>query len=316
MESFIASFENPANINSQFRAAMESKPQNYYEKNKDYDLSQYISPYFVNPFQKEMLKHVLGNQNINEMMTLNTLIYAGIINSGCPPRENGELVESYVDPLTGKTQCTRPNMWGQQISKAAMDKKCPPLHNPYAIEKYIDHLGQAQCRQPVRIGATQCPPPPIRDENGRIIDTQFTKTKHVTLPDGVGICVDEDTILSPGFASSSILSSNNPLVSSKFNNYINIFSEVGMDANRVKSLNKLLKSADLSNFQDKVLNNPKLYWMEKIVKNINNKEDMNIANLALYEAYGGAKNIKGGAKRRKNRRKSKKNKRKSKKNRH
>jgi len=191
-------------------------------QSKLHDLTGYITPYMVNVPQRRLLSYLVGKDTINEMEAYNTLVYSGIIPNTCPPGK-----ETYLDAMSGRPQCRdkirKVVVFGENIT-------CPERNkNPYAIEKYIDYDGQAKCRIPVLHGKFTCPP------KSRNIDDMM-RTKHVTLPDGTGICIrpqidiDRET-----FVPHNLIYPVS--VFDKMNKFINLYEQQSLDGPTIRSLN-------------------------------------------------------------------------------
>lgn len=280
---FLIRGENPAIVDGQIRKALNGRADDLHAFARNNDISEFVSPYYVNPYQKEMLKHVLGTKNINDMVIFNTLIHTGILNNDCPTSADMSATEKIFDPITGRAQCIRPQRMNAVIDS---NKFCPNDSNPFATERFVDMYGVSQCREPVLRGEFNCPPPGM----DRVLDTH-----HVTLPDGTGICVQPPSLKSPSLLPNSLISLGmndntleQKLMYEKINNYINIFNDMPMNKKILVSLSNLLKNNNLLEFKSRLQTDPNFHFASRLLKNIHCDDDMRIANLALYEKYSGS----------------------------
>lgn len=333
MEFLLNYGEPKSEIDRKINRAMRAKPENLYKKYHEYNMSNLISPYYVNPYQRRMLEDIIGSQNIKDIEMLNALVYAGILNVDCPPHGYPEYSEKYIDPVTAKIQCRRPQSnkkiasamdeLGENYPRPALPGKefrCPmPGDNPFAFEAYVDDMGHARCRPPVVRGDFSCPKGEIRDNADRMGLYEMGENK--TLHDGTGICTEYDTLRSPGMYPDSVVPGVDDAymvygttMYEKIKNYVNMFDDVGMNINMINDLNHVLKSSKyVADFRDKIAKRPSLVPLFGIIKNINTDDDLRIANTALYEllktdhpehirnnniTYGGFMGMQGGAKRR------------------
>jgi hypothetical protein len=293
MELMLRESESQGDVNKKINNALNAKYDNLYNEYKHYDLSNLIAPYYVNPYQRQMLKDIIGTKNVEDIEMLNSLVYAGIINVNCPPIGNPELSEKYVDPVSGKVQCRRKtNVDWDKLKNTVPNpqKTCPPPDNPLAIEKYINSLNEVDCRMPVIRGQFNCPPSTIIDNN-RNIQNNSTYMEHMTLSDGTGTCTEPYNINSPGLYPNDIvkLPAEQQLfygknMYEKIQNYMGIFDDIGLNVNLIEPLNKLIKESPyLGDFRANFLKKPSLEPLYSIIPHVNTDDDLRILNTSLYE---------------------------------
>jgi hypothetical protein len=287
--SFYSSFEKESEVNKKINDALYAKPEFYSEKKfEKQNLTKFISPYYVNTYQKEMLSNLIGKNNISKIEEFNALVYSGIINPNC-----GFNKEKYIDSITGNIQC-RPKQ------KNIASHLCPGTKskNPFEIEPYIDYYGNQKCRKPVRTGLFECPPRDTYDNKGMKIIDNSSKIKHVTLPDGVGICVDESKINGVNLMPTEIIDD-----SQRINKYISLFQSMNLAGDNIKLLTEILSSPGLIESKNILLEDPNYAMFGNILRNVFTLEDQKNANLAFNQflgMYGGSLSISlGGSKRRK-----------------
>jgi len=336
MEFLLEPYESRSVINDRVKNALRARPDNLYKKHDEYNLTKFISPYYVNPWQKQMLQDVIGKKNVSDIDMLNALVYSGILNIDCPPRGFPGYSEKYIDPVTGKVQCRTP-MHGTRNDKRVKTAKalhktgfnsCPkPGDSPFAFEAYVDDMGHPRCRVPAVRGMFNCAQPPITD--GRSSFGQYDMTKSDTLADGTGVCLSPDTITSASAYPSSVVPGQHDdtfmlyggTMYEKLNNYAHMFEDVNLNMDSIKNLNNVLKNSRyVSDFRSKIAKQPSLAALEPVIRNINTDDDLRIANTALYEllktkhpeyvkkhnvTYGGFMGLRGGTKRRSKRRSKK-----------
>ena len=334
MEFLLNYGEPKSEIDRKIKRALRAKPEDLHKKHSEYNMSNLISPYYVNPYQKRMLQDIIGTKNVKDIEMLNALVYAGILNVDCPPRGYNEYSEKYIDPITGKIQCRRPQS-SKKIASAqeelelkyprpalpGKEFRCPmPGDSPFAFEAYVDDMGHPKCRPPVVRGDFSCPKGEVRDNVDHM--GLYEMGEHKTLHDGTGICTEYDTLRSPGMYPDSVVPGVNDAymvygttMYEKIKNYVNMFDDLGMNVNMINDLNSVLKSSKyVGDFRDKIVKKPSLAPLFGIIKNINTDDDLRIANTALYElmksthsdymkqhnvTYGGFMGMTGGAKTRK-----------------
>lgn len=237
------------------------------------NLTDLVSPYMADPIQKNLLSYILGRKNVNEIEMLNALVYSGIINTKCPPPGEEHKTEEYVNILTGKTECREPIPQRQAVDDANL--KCPtPTEDPYAIEKYIDFFGVAKCRRPVLSGAFTCPPP-----------NDPKKTMHVTLANGVGVCVED-----PRFKKNKnkfILPTNLVYpdeVNARIVEFLKMYVDNRFTAEQVHRLASLFRNAKTLGDLKRGLSGDAYYEeIVGIVSNMKSEEDIGIAKSALLQ---------------------------------
>ena len=301
--NFLLNYGEPkTEVDRKIRKAINVKNENLYKKHQEYDLSSLISPYYVNPYQRQMLKDIIGTKNVKDMEMLNALVHAGILNTECPPHGHHAYSEKYIDPVTGTIQCRRPvshnrlNYGKDQIKlqyprpskKDDKDFSCPqPKDSPFAFEAYIDDMGQPRCRPPVVRGEFSGAPGTVSDGK----DTMYLPemNKHQTLYDGTGIMTEPSTMRSPSMYPNTVVPMQDTYVwhgdmYEKVNNYMNMFDNLQLNVDSIKDLNKLLKKSKyVKDFRDKFAKKSGSAELYEVVKNINTDDDLRIANTALYE---------------------------------
>lgn len=287
------SFEAESEVNKKINDALKANPDPLEKNIEKKNLMKFITPYYSNRYQKEMLSHILGKNNISKIEEFNALVYSGLINPRCSKSS-----EKYIDAITGKVQC-RTKLDPMKRPTHA----CPTVNDsPFNIEPYVDAFGNPKCRKPVRIGEFACPPKDIYDYKGiKILDNSM-RTKHVTLPDGTGMCVNEPSLSSASLMPTGIIDTD----LMKMKNYMSIFNNLNLSQGNVKVLADLLKSPGLIESRNVLLEDPQYAIFNNLMRNIFTSDDQRIANIALYQYVGG---MNGGRLRH---RKSKKSKRRSK----
>lgn len=287
--------EPESRVKNQINKALYTKTDNMFEKQgNDQNLTDFIAPYYINPFQRTMLSDLIGKKNVSDIEMFNALVYSNILQTRC-----GDNEENYLDPVTGKVQCRRKQELTDKQKKEWKSFKCPegdensPDYNPFAIEKYIDMFGQMKCRTPVLRGNNSCPPGSVRvpgANDGSNVDTYATLTNSTGLYDGTGVCLPEYDVNSPSLYPNDIIgiSGNRHLygnnVAEKIKNYVNIFNDIGLNYGMIKDLNKILKTSKYTaDFRDKIIQQPSLVPLQFITQHINTDNDLKIANTALYE---------------------------------
>lgn len=245
---------------------------------KENDISDLVSPYMYDPVQKNLLNHILGTRNANDMVALNTLTYSGIINTSCPPPGEPDRTEEYINLLTGKKECREPVPDRQPLDDASRNLTCPqPGGDPLAIEKYIDYWGKAHCSRPVLSGSFSCPP---RSDPG--------KTKRIALKNGVGICVEDPklqsnkdkvlmptTLVFPDKVNANLVKFLGIYNNNRFKtDMVNYLSQLFKSYPRLKDLQVVVGSEGLSGM-------PEFTQIKMVVDAMNKDEDIGIAHSAL-----------------------------------
>lgn len=287
--------EPESRVKGQINKALHSKSDNMFQQyGQDQVLTDFIAPYYINPFQRTMLSNIIGKKNVSDIEMFNALVYSNVIKTRC-----GDNEDNYLDPVTGKIQCRRKQKFTEKQTKMWNEFQCPqgnkddPNYNPFAIEKYMDNFGQMKCRTPVLRGNNTCPPGTTRipgPPDGSSTDTYATLTDSVGLYNGTGVCVPEYTMNSPGMYPYDIIGlDNHPYlhgqdVYEKVKNYVNMFEGVGLNYGMIKDLNKILKNSKYTaDFRDKIIKQPSLIPLQFISQHINTDDDLQIANTALFE---------------------------------
>lgn len=281
--------EPESRVKGQINKALYAKKDNMFQQyGQDQNLTDFIAPYYINPFQRTMLSDLIGKKNVNDIEMFNALVYSNIIQTRC-----GENEDNYLDPITGKVQCRRKPKLNNKQRDMWDNFNCPQPDNPFAIEKYMDSFGQMKCRTPVLRGDNSCPPGSIRvpgPQDGSSTNTYATLTNSVGLYDGTGVCIPSYTTDSAGMYPYDIIGlENHPYlhgkdVYDKIKNYVNMFESVGLNFGMIKDLNKILKNSKYTaDFRDKIIKQPTLAPLQFITQHINTDDDMKIANTALYE---------------------------------
>lgn len=160
----------------------------------EYEHVDLVRPYMVNPMQANLLAKIIGTKGVDEMRHKAALVYSGILNNDCNSRE-----EAYIHPITGKRQCrvsARPVLQYNGVTQCPEKVGEKIVGDPFAIEHYVDAFGTGRCRRPVLQGAFTCPFNMASSaflegdlDKAKAFDIRFTK--HITLPDGTGLCVQE-----------------------------------------------------------------------------------------------------------------------------
>jgi hypothetical protein len=247
----------------------------YLEQN---NLTEYVTPYMSDPVQNHLLKFILGTKNVDEIAMLNALVYSGIINNSCPLPNEPNKTDVYINPVTGKNECREPIPERQQISGVS---QCPNkdgdgnvIGDPYAVEKYINYYGEAECRRPVISGEFSCPQ-----------SNDPKKTKHITLKNNVGICIEdpklmktEDKVLIPA----NLVYPDD--VNTKLSHFMRICLMNNFTINSVKRISKILKNSNsTSDLSMGLSGDPHYEAIMAIVNNIKSNEDISIAKTAMFE---------------------------------
>ena len=238
------------------------------------NLTDLVSPYMADPVQKSILSYILGRKNVNEMEMLNALVYSGIINTKCPPPGEEHKTEEYINVLTGKTECRDPIPPREAVTDANI--KCPQSDgDPYALEKYIDFFGQAKCRRPVLSGAFTCPP----------AGGDPKKTMHVTLANGVGVCVEDSRFKKD---STKFVLPTHLVYPDEINvrvvEFLKLYVDNRFTSEQVHRLAALFRNAKTLGDLKKGLSGDAYYEeVVAIVSNMKSDDDIGIAKSALME---------------------------------
>lgn len=278
-------------VKGQINKALNVKSDNFFQHfGQDQDLRNFLAPYYINPFQRQMLSDLIGKKNVADIEMFNALVYSNILKTRCDENE-----ENYIDPVTGKIQCRRKQNLSASQKDAWEKLNCPPEDNPFAFEKYLDAFGQVKCRRPVLRGQMSCPPGTIKTKgprDGTNLETYAELTNSVGMYDGTGVCIPDYNINSPDMYPYDIIGLNNhpylhgKNVNEKIKNYVNMFDSVGLNYQMIKDLNKILKeSRYTADFRDKLLKQPNLVPLQFISQHIVSDDDIKIANTALYETF-------------------------------
>jgi hypothetical protein len=253
-----------------YNKAKEANKTNYKTRNLERNIMDLVPPYEVNPAQRRLLTHILGVKNVDEIEMFNTLVHANLINTSCPPLNEPLKSETYVDPVTGRSQCRYPIPYRKIYE--GHDLICPDSSDPFATEKYIDSQGKVTCRRPVIRGAFFCPEPGAPE-----------KTRSVVMADGTGICLSEETasnsaklfptqVIYPGATSDRITL------------FESIFAEMNLNPTLVARVNSLLKSNDcLKDLKSSIEKDSSLGWLQGAISKMNSDKDIKICNAALYK---------------------------------
>lgn len=330
MESLIENYVPGYAVKHQVDKALKSKPDNFYEKyGKPYDISNLVSPYYVNQHQRQMLTDIIGKSNVDDIEMMNALVYSGVINAECPPRGDPTKSQMYADPVTGRVQCRRPmpsdpTAWNWQYTNADGTKQdfdpsisCPSENgNPLATEKYIDAYGRTKCRVPVIRGDFSCPSGSIRTRDPNMQAYLGSHTQGVTLSDGTGVCVEPENISSSGLYPTGLVNQSYAMlygdsVYDRMKGYVNYLDDVGGNVDMLMQLGRVVRESTYADdFASKISRDPMLSVMMPIANSIKNPEDLKVFSAALYEhlkekhprSVGGmtySKFMKGGAKKNK-----------------
>lgn len=263
-------------INKIERDAIKKKQEAVDEYLAQNNLTDLVSPYITDPVQKNLISHIIGSKNTDDMARVSALAYSGIINTTCPPPGEPWKTELYTNPLTGKTECRSPIPKRVLKDPKLADFTCPRLNDdPNAIQKYIDYYGQPQCIRPVFSGSFSCP------------DGDPTKTKLKVLKNNVGICVDDDLVKQK--KNKRKIMPNNLIFSddanSAISNFMNIYDNNRLTLEQIKELNGIFKNKNdlksIRNIQAGLSSDPDYETMSIILNNINSKNDIAYARTAL-----------------------------------
>jgi hypothetical protein len=246
------------------------------------DITELVSPYMNDPVQTTILSHILGTKSVKEMQKLNALVYSGIIKNSCPPPGAEHKTEAYVNFLTGKTECREPIPSRPQVTlkdgKPWGVDKCPdPLGDPLAVEKYITFFGEGKCRRPVVSGEFSCPP--ADDPN---------KIHHITLPNNVGICVEDSRAKDP---KQRVVMPVQLVYPPEINDEIIGFIKLASRANFTRDTLSLLgeqlrKTSNVSGLQNVLAGlsgSPHFELAQVIIGNIRSPNQIPLAQTALWE---------------------------------
>lgn len=252
-----------------YKKSKEDNKTKYKTRNLERNMMDLVPPYQVNPAQRRLLEHILGVKNVSDIELFNTLVHAGLVNTKCPPLGEPMKSETYVDPITGRSQCRYPIPY----RKIYEDRNCPDSDgDPFATEKYVDWQGKVTCRRPVIRGAFFCPEPGAPD-----------KTRSVVMADGTGICMPEErsqnsTKLFP----SQVMYPDS--TNHKITMFESIFANINMNPELVNRLNSLFKSNDcLKDLKSAVEKDTSLGWLKGAVSKMRSNKDVKICNAALYQ---------------------------------
>jgi hypothetical protein len=276
-------------VKNQINRALNSKPDNLFQQfGQDQDIRGFVAPYYVNPFQRQMLSDLIGKKNVADIEMFNALVYSNIIQTRC-----GDDEENYLDPVSGRVQCRRKTKLNTKQQEAWNNLTCPDNDNPFAFEKYLDTFGQVKCRTPVLRGQNSCPPGMIRvpgPPDGTNLHSYAGLTNSLGMYDGTGVCTPNfdtsNAALYPydivGIEGHPYLHGKN--VSEKIKSYVNMFEGVGLNYQMIKDLNSLLKNSKYSSdFRNRLMKQPNLVPLQFMSEQIVSDDDLKIANTALYE---------------------------------
>lgn len=241
---------------------------------KDNDLQDYIGPYMGDPVQKELLSHLLGTKNVDNLTQFNVLTQSKVVNTTCPPINPKEWykTEQYLNPITGMQECRAPRV-DYPAENPTDNTACPnEFGDPLAIEKYIDFYGKPQCRRPIISGSFSCPTP-----------ANYLATELKVLPDGTGVCIEPDSMTNthtrsnmtfnlPGTVTGVLLSDNDneeivkliKLITKNYNSYENV-KELSHMVQAAKTLDELHNSVNDNVLQYAMSNNNGLNLLKSAV---------------------------------------------------
>lgn len=246
------------------------------------DITDLVSPYMNNPALTNVLSHILGRRNVNEMQKLSALVYTGVIKNSCPPPGSEHKTEAYINFLTGKTECREPipnrpqartsdgKLWGVD--------SCPDPHgDPLAVEKYITFFGEGKCRRPVISGAFSCPPADDPD-----------KIHHITLENNIGVCVDDPRTKSPDQRVVMPMQLiYPPEINDEIIRYIKLASQVNFTRDTLNLLSQHLRTNNtvegLHNVLSGLSGSPHYELVSIIFNNINSPDQIPLAQTAMWE---------------------------------
>ena len=244
------------------------------------DIMDITSPYMVNMSQRNLLSHLLGRNKVSDMEMANALSYAGFLNASCPPVNEPNKTEPYIDLLSGKLQCREPSRNILQ-SFGVPSAGCPnKFGDPMAIEHYVDHLGRGACRRPVFNGQFNCP-----------TSDNLKATKHVTLPNGTGICVEDEFYDKEPFIMPRQLVYPAKM-NEKILDFINVYNNSKMDVNSILRLNSYFRGFEgnnISKLRNVLENDPTSAIYNVVASKIKNLSDPKMANYALVHYFREAK---------------------------
>jgi hypothetical protein len=243
----------------------------YLRRQESGNITNLVSPYYVNMEQRNLLSHLLGKDQVSHMEMLNALTYSGMINSKCPPVNEPHKTEEYLNLLTGERECREPQMNVNQYFGVSPDN-CPNKYgDPLAVEHYVDFWGRGQCRRPVMSGKFTCPP----SDNPRAL-------KHVTLRNGVGICVEDSYNQTPFVMPSKLVYPRD--INNKLIEYLSMYKDMDMDLDSIVRLNEIFVSSSgkpLQDIRSKLESDPMSVMMSKIASKLKTSSDPKYANYAL-----------------------------------
>lgn len=261
---------------------------------RDNNISDYVGPYMPDMVQKKLLSHMLGTDNVSQLVHLTASKYYGDINVSCPPSNPKDWykTESYINPLNGQMECRAPPL--DIVSKlegenktAYEDLSCPTqAGDALAVEKYVDFYGKARCRRPVISGEFSCPTP-----------GNYLATVSKTLPNGTGICVepndvDGNNLILPDSVSAVAFSE---LEEKKISEMIRILHMSQSDYLKMKNFAKVLGSVKHINEVQSLLNEDYGYYDNLLEYAKKENNGLNLLRAAVIEKIKMSNDMNGGS---------------------
>lgn len=256
---------------------------------RDNNISDYVGPYMPDMVQKKLLGHMLGTDNVSQLVHLTASKYYGDINVSCPPSNPKDWykTETYVNPLNGQMECRAPHLEVPPVDEVQADNlACPSdAGDPLAVEKYIDFYGKARCRRPVISGEFSCPTP-----------GNYLATVSKTLPDGTGVCVepnsvDGNNLIMPDSISAVAFSE---LEEQKIANLIKMLHMSQVDYLKMKNFSKVLGSVKHLGEIKELLHQDYGYYDNLIEYAKKENNGLNLLRAAVIEKIKGDNDMKGG----------------------
>jgi hypothetical protein len=152
---------------------------------------------------------------------------------------------------------------------------CPHKYSdPKALEHYVDAFGVGMCRRPVIRGKFFCPDP-----------SNPLAVKHVTLPDGTGICIQNSVFRKPFVMPKRLVYPSD--INTDCKEFLQLYSDTDIDYNSIVFLNKLFTSGNKSidEIRGVLETDPTSVINNEVVKRLRSLKNVKHANYALIHYF-------------------------------
>jgi hypothetical protein len=152
---------------------------------------------------------------------------------------------------------------------------CPHKYgDPKALEHYIDAFGTGMCRRPVMRGKFFCPDP-----------TNPVAVKHVTLPDGTGICIQNSVFRKPFVMPKRLVYPTD--INTECKDFLQLYSDTDINYDSIVFLNKLFTSGtkSIDDIRSVLENDPTSVINNEVVKRLRSLKNVKHANYALIHYF-------------------------------